>query len=89
MLYDRANNVLKEISSIEEETAVIVSHGNTIRCMNSSWLGIQLKDRITFDQHTCNITWLRVNRLGERTIRKLNECGHLAILGLENQHDYH
>ena len=89
MLYSRVTKVLKHISSIEEKRAVVVSHGNTLRCIILSWLDIPLKDRISFDLHTCSITWLRVNRLGQRTIRKLNECGHLAMLGLENLNAYH
>ncbi len=89
MLYKRASRALKQISSVEKNRAVVISHGNTLRCIISAWLGISLEDGIRYDQHTCNITWLRVNRLSQRTIRKLNECGHLTILGLENIEEYH
>ncbi len=89
MLYSRVTNVLQEISSLEERRAVVVSHGNALICLISIWLGIQLEQRISYDLHTCNITWLRVNDWGECTIRKLNDCGHLAVLGLENMHEYH
>jgi probable phosphoglycerate mutase len=89
MLYDRVTEALCQISTIEKRRAVIISHGNTLRCLISSWLGILLERGIRYDLHTCSITWLRVNRLGQRTIRKLNECGHLAILGLESIEEYH
>jgi probable phosphoglycerate mutase len=89
MLYDRAAEVLQQIRTIEKERAVIVSHGNTIRCMISSWLGISLDDRITYELHTCSITWLRVNRLGQRTIRKLNDCSHLLKYNLEDLYNLH
>jgi probable phosphoglycerate mutase len=89
MLYDRATEALCQISAIEKQRAVVISHGNTLRCLISSWLGILLEDGIRYDLHTCGITWLRINRLGQKTIRKLNECGHLAVLGLENIDWYH
>lgn len=89
MLYSRATKVLEHISSLEKERAVIVSHGNTLRCLISSWMGISLDDRITYDLHTCSVTWLRVNRLGQKTIRKLNECGHLIMLDLEDLNTNH
>ncbi|MBD3408145.1 MAG: hypothetical protein GF411_18635, partial [Candidatus Lokiarchaeota archaeon] len=89
MLYERAERVLQEIEREESKCAVIVSHGNMIRCIISVWLGLPPDSGINFDQHTCNITWLRVNNLGERTIKKLNDCGHLAVLELENNITHH
>ncbi len=89
ILYERATKALEQISSVEKRRAVVISHGNTLHCLISTWLGIPLEARITYEQHTCNITWLRVNRLGERTIRKLNECGHLSNIELENIIEYH
>jgi len=89
MLYDRATKVLEHIASIEEERAVIVSHGNTLRCIISKWLGISLDDRITYELHTGSITWLRVNQLGQRTIRRLNDCSHLIKHNLEDFHKLH
>ena len=89
MLYDRATVALQQILAKERKRAVVISHGNTLRCLISSWLGFALEDGIRYDLHTCNITWLRVNRLGQKTIRKLNECGHLAVLDLENINQYH
>ena len=88
MLHARIADTLKETASIEKKRAVVVSHGNALRCLISAWLGIPIEMRITYDLHTCNITWLRTNRLGERTIRKLNDCTHLTVLGLENMHEY-
>ena len=56
MLYERATEALRQISSTEKERAVIISHGNTLRCLISSWLGILLEDGIRYDLHTCDIT---------------------------------
>jgi broad specificity phosphatase PhoE len=82
MLYQRISRILTEIDANEDDTVLIVGHGNAIEECIFWWLDLLMRAqlKIAFDIDPCSITHLRVNKWGERTIALLNSSDHLLSL---------
>ncbi|MDR3587663.1 MAG: histidine phosphatase family protein [Desulfosporosinus sp.] len=70
--------VFEFMNSIEhesKETVMVVSHRRTIMAIIHWWLEFSEDNikKVSFDIEPCSLTYLRINKWGEKTISKLNE----------------
>jgi broad specificity phosphatase PhoE len=81
------NRVFEFMNGIEQkskETVVVVSHRRTILSIIHWWLEfseVYIK-KVSFDIDPCSITYLRINKWGEKTISKLNDTFHVRDMKL-------
>ncbi|HEX9914897.1 MAG TPA: histidine phosphatase family protein [Candidatus Bathyarchaeia archaeon] len=68
----------------EDATLLIVTHGGTIVHIIDWWLGLDIAtmSKVHFETDLASITVLTINRLGDRTISRLNDTAHLSMGGL-------
>lgn len=81
------NRVFRFMNRIEQEsneTVLIVSHRRTILAIIHWWLEFSEDyiKKVSFDIDPCSITYLRINKWGEKTISTLNDSSHLTDLKL-------
>ena len=81
MLFHRISRFLEEIKD-QEDTYLIVSHGNSITTAIFWWLELPLsaQSSICFDIDQCSITHLRINDWDQKTVSRLNSTDHLQSL---------
>jgi len=79
MLYNRVSYCLTEIENSTGDTALIVAHGGVIITIIQWWLEFpeELLSKVSFHIDLCSITHLTINKLGEKTLIKLNDTCHL------------
>ena len=82
MMQERINHFMDSVSREEEETMIIVAHGNSSVAILYWWLGInrELLTRISkpsFHLDPCSFTHVYRNELGKMTLSKLNDSDHL------------
>ncbi|SPF44123.1 Phosphoglycerate mutase family protein [Candidatus Desulfosporosinus infrequens] len=70
--------VFEFMNSIEHEsheTVMVISHRRTIMAIIHWWLEFSedFIKKVSFDIEPCSVTYLRINKWGEKTISKLNE----------------
>ncbi len=80
---ERVHAYLDSAAPALEETALIVTHGNSGQAVVHWWLRHceVCRRRIAYRLDPCSITELCVNAWGERVIALLNDTGHLDSLG--------
>jgi probable phosphoglycerate mutase len=85
MMNDRMFRAMDNIDREAEETAVVVTHGNSGIAVVAWWLGLAAawEKRISFELDACSISRFGINRWGEKTILKLNDTSHLEPLRRE------
>ncbi|GHB35203.1 phosphoglycerate mutase [Pseudovibrio japonicus] len=81
MLYSRIERFMEDLTRIEAEKILIVSHANSIICMINWWLGLSDDthlQNIMYDIRPCSITHLKRDEDGSARVVKLNDVSHLA-----------
>ncbi|MDR3601704.1 MAG: histidine phosphatase family protein [Desulfosporosinus sp.] len=81
----RVFEFMNGIEPESEETVIVVSHRRTIIAIIHWWLEFS-EDyirKISFDIEPCSITYLRINKWGEKTIAKLNEIFHVRDIDIK------
>jgi broad specificity phosphatase PhoE len=78
-LNNRITEFMSKLDSKSKETIVIVSHRGPIVSIIDWWLEFNefYMSKVSFDIDPSSITYLRINKWGEKTITKLNETIHL------------
>lgn len=79
---DMTNRVFQFMNSISEsskENVVIVTHRGIVVSIIDWWLELNETyiNKISYDIDPCSITYLRVNKWGEKTISKMNDTSHM------------
>lgn len=82
---DMTNRVFGFMNAISEgcrENVIIVSHRGIVVTIIDWWLELNENyiNKISYDIDPCSITYLRVNKWGERTISKMNDTAHIERL---------
>ena len=79
---DRVFKFMNEIGQESKETVVIVSHRRTILAIIHWWLEFSEDyiKRVSFDIEPSSLTYLRINKWDEKTMSKLNDTLHLAMI---------
>lgn len=72
---NRVFEIMNVIEQESKETVMVVSHRRTIISIIQWWLEFSQAniEKISFDIEPCSITYLRINKWGEKTISKLND----------------
>ncbi len=78
LMKNRIYSFMNEINDKENNTKVIVSHGNPLIVIVFWWLQLPKDAKISFVFDNCSITELNINEWNERTITRLNDTTHLA-----------
>jgi len=81
MMSERVFSGMEAIAEKEEnETVLVVSHGNALVAVVHWWLGLgeEYWSRVSYEFGCGSITRLTTNAWGERTISRLNDVSHLA-----------
>lgn len=75
----RVFEIMNVIEQKPQESVMVVSHRRTIIAILHWWLELSEENikRISFDIDPCSITYLRVNKWGEKTIAQLNDTHHV------------
>ncbi|ODA39871.1 histidine phosphatase family protein [Desulfosporosinus sp. BG] len=81
------NRVYRFMNVIEQEsmeTVLIVSHRRIILAIIHWWLEFSEDyiKKVSFDIEPCSLTYLRINKWGEKTVSKLNDIAHLTDIKL-------
>ena len=78
---DRVFEFMNVIKQESKETVMIVSHRRTILSIIHWWLEFSEDyiQKVSFDIEPSSITYLRINKWGEKTISKLNDVSHLTL----------
>ncbi len=82
MMTNRIFGFMEHVAPQIEQTALVVTHGNSGIAVVQWWLRLCEADRsgISFELDVCSITRLTINSWDERTIAKLNDTSHLEQL---------
>lgn len=77
---DRVFEFMNGIEQESKETVIIVSHRRTILALIHWWLEFSEDyiKKVSFDIEPCSLTYLRINKWGEKTVSKLNDTLHLT-----------
>ena len=78
---DRVFKFMNGIEQESKETVIIVSHRRTILSIIHWWLEFSEDyiKKVSFDIEPCSLTYVRINKWGEKTMSKLNDTSHLAM----------
>ena len=81
---NRVFGFMNLIEQESKETVLVVSHRRTMLAVIHWWLEFSEDyiKKVSFDIEPCSITYLRINKWGEKTISKLNDFVHLTNLKL-------
>ena len=81
---DRVFSCMDKISEEAKENVVIVTHRGIIVSIIDWWLELNEEyiNKISYDIDPCSITYLRVNKWGEKTISKINDTAHIEGFSL-------
>lgn len=76
----RVFEFMNGIKQESKETVIIVSHRRTILAIIHWWLEFSEDyiKRVSFDIEPCSLTYLRINKWGEKTVSRLNDTLHLT-----------
>jgi len=77
----RVFEFMNGIEQESKETVIVVSHRRTIISLIHWFLEFSEDyiKRISFDIEPCSITYLRINKWGEKTLSRLNDTLHLSM----------
>jgi broad specificity phosphatase PhoE len=76
-----SERVVEFLAGPRHELTVLVLHGGSANAAITWWLGLGIGEKmISFELDPCGISRFAVNKWGERTVVKLNDTGHLAVL---------
>lgn len=77
---NRVFGFMNNISENSKENVVIVTHRGIVVSIIDWWLELNENyiNKISYDIDPCSITYLRVNKWGERTISKMNDTAHMG-----------
>lgn len=76
---ERVFKFMDSISEEGKESVVIVTHRGIIISIIDWWLELNeyYINKISYDIEPCSITYLRINKWGEKTLSKINDSSHL------------
>lgn len=80
--FDRITNFMDGFAPPTNTIPIIVTHAATINVIVRWWLKIPFGMRISFDIRPASLSALKINRWGEWTLERLNDCAHLYQSGI-------
>lgn len=80
--YDRITQFMDKFQPPESTLPIIFAHAATINVIIRWWLKIPIGMRMNFDVGPASLSELRINRWGELTLARLNDCTHLYESGV-------
>jgi broad specificity phosphatase PhoE len=78
-MQDRVFKFMNTIAENSKENVLIITHRGIIVSIIDWWLELseEFIDKISYDIEPCSLTYLRINKWGEKTISKINDTSHL------------
>lgn len=82
-MFTRISGYLSALSEAGRDRLLLVSHGNAMICIINWFLRLNSEDHLRhlmYELRPCSITALRVTADHSRTVVRLNDVEHLAVL---------